>query len=217
MSVVLTAEGLHVWLLSCIRSDTAVIEVAKWHVDQSRKGPFLGWINNHTGDYRRSDIKILSTLSIVKDILTWGPWATSVGFNGLSDCQSRFMNLDMLSQSIRLWTASKKIYCGAKQCLWCPPPGRSPRCPTEIAPEELMSLLASNWWWGPIPYFSDKLLIIGMAVLKAGNTIEFMKNPEAKVSSHMIPSINSSARMPSTKAFLTVDKIDLRFSWFKKE
>ena len=55
-----------------------------------------------------------------------------------------------------------------------------------------------------------------MAALKVGNAIESMKNPEAKVSSHMIPSVSSSAQIPSTKAFSTVDRIDLVF-WLIQE
>jgi hypothetical protein len=55
------------------------------------------------------------------------------------------------------------------------------------------------------------LAIIGIAALKAGKAIESVKIPEAKASSHMIPRVNSSARMPSTKAFSTADRSDLAF------
>ena len=47
--------------------------------------------------------------------------------------------------------------------------------------------------------------------MKAGKAIESAKNPEANVSSHMIPRVNSIARMPNTKAFSTDDRSDLAF------
>jgi hypothetical protein len=47
--------------------------------------------------------------------------------------------------------------------------------------------------------------------MKAGKAIESVKNPEANVSSHMIPRVNSIARMPNTKAFSTDDRSDLAF------
>jgi hypothetical protein len=49
------------------------------------------------------------------------------------------------------------------------------------------------------------LAIIGMAALKAGRAIESVRMPEGKVSSNMMPRVNSSARKPRTKAFSTIE------------
>lgn len=104
------------------------------------------------------------------------------------------------------WTYTR-TYCVDKHTLCRPLPRKPFRGPIESTPEEFIRSWIPKLSGGLIPYLADRLEMMGMAYVKAGRAILSVRIPAENVSSHIIPRVNSRARMPKTKAISTAEQV----------